>query len=100
VKNAPENKKPATSEIAGCGLPKSELYLSYVGRITPPPAMVLTTTSTPQAVIGAGRRFHEQMLPPTYYSLYVGCRGGGKDSLLLGIITIWHWKADDVPWRI
>jgi hypothetical protein len=36
VKNAAENKKPATSEIAGCGLPKSELYLSYVGRITHP----------------------------------------------------------------
>ena len=36
MKNAAENKKPATSEIAGGGLPKSELYLSYVGRITHP----------------------------------------------------------------
>jgi hypothetical protein len=36
VKNRPENKKPATSEIAGDGLPKSELCLSYVCRITHP----------------------------------------------------------------
>ena len=36
MKNAAENKKPATSEIAGGGLPKSELCLSYVGRITHP----------------------------------------------------------------
>jgi hypothetical protein len=40
--------------------------------------MVLTATSAPQAVIGAGRRFHEQMLPPTYYSLYLGCPGRRK----------------------
>jgi hypothetical protein len=36
VKKAAENKKPATSEIASGGLLKSELCLSYVGRITHP----------------------------------------------------------------
>ena len=36
MKKAAENKKPATSEIAGGGLLKSELCLSYVGRITHP----------------------------------------------------------------
>jgi len=35
-KTPAENRKPATSEIAGGGLPKSELCLSYVGRITHP----------------------------------------------------------------
>ena len=82
MKKAAENKKPATSEIAGGGLLKSELCLSYVGRITHPRQRWLLQQQA------HGRQLLSRVASMgKCYPADIRCGGSGKDSLILGIIT-------------